>query len=71
MQGRRSPITGALVVADIVVKPTVAQGLSETIKDEILEACRQALAAHKVPVMLREVASLEVAGSGKLLRVRQ
>ena len=31
VRGRRSPITGALVVADVVVKPSVAQGLSQTI----------------------------------------
>ena len=68
VHGRRNPITGALVAADVVIRPSVAEGLSQTIMDEILEACRQALAAHKVPVTLREVASLEVGGSGKLLR---
>ena len=40
VRGRRSPITGALVVADVVVKPSVAEGLSQTIMDEILEACQ-------------------------------
>ena len=69
--GRRSPITGALVAADVVVKPSIAQGLSETAKDEILEACREALPAYKVPVVLHGVASLDIAGSGKLLRVRK
>jgi hypothetical protein len=39
--------------------------------DEILGACRRGLASHKVPVMLREVASLDVGGSGKMLRVRE
>jgi acyl-CoA synthetase (AMP-forming)/AMP-acid ligase II len=38
-------------------------------KNEILEICRQALPAYKVPVMLRAVSSLDIAGSGKLVRL--
>jgi len=34
----------------------------------ILEACRHALPAHKVPVAIRLVSGLEVAASGKLVR---
>ena len=60
-------ITGAIVVADIVVrKPRVF----ETMVDEILESCRRALPPHKVPAMLREVASLDISESGKLTRNR-
>ena len=33
VKGRRSPITGALVVADVVVNPSVAQELSQTIRE--------------------------------------
>jgi acyl-CoA synthetase (AMP-forming)/AMP-acid ligase II len=37
-------------------------------RDEILATCRQMLAAHKIPVTLREVAFLEINAAGKLLR---
>jgi acyl-coenzyme A synthetase/AMP-(fatty) acid ligase len=40
----------------------------QTVKDEILEACRRALPPHKVPAMLTEVAGLDVTASGKLVR---
>src|SRR3984885_14837983 len=52
VRGRPSPITGAIVVADIVVR---ANGAFDTIAEEILESCRRALPPHKVPAMLREV----------------
>jgi acyl-CoA synthetase (AMP-forming)/AMP-acid ligase II len=73
VRGRFSPITGAIVVADIVLADTVpgeppGSASFESVKAEVLAACRQALPAHKVPAMLREVASLAVGGSGKLVR---
>jgi acyl-CoA synthetase (AMP-forming)/AMP-acid ligase II len=67
VRGRPSPIIGTLVVADIVVRPS-GQTMFAAMKEEILEACRRALPAHKVPAMLRDVASLEIAQSGKLVR---
>jgi acyl-CoA synthetase (AMP-forming)/AMP-acid ligase II len=67
VRGRPSPIIGTLVVADIVVRPAGRDSFA-TMREEILEACRQALPAHKVPAMLRDVASLEIADSGKLVR---
>jgi acyl-CoA synthetase (AMP-forming)/AMP-acid ligase II len=71
--GRPSPILGALVVADIVLRPVVpplAREPFQTLKDEILQACRDALPAYKVPTMLQPVAAIEVAESGKLVRRR-
>jgi acyl-coenzyme A synthetase/AMP-(fatty) acid ligase len=69
---RKSPITGALVVAEVVVKPDFqarsTNGSSRGLESEILESCRHALAPYKVPAMLRFVPSLEVAPSGKLAR---
>jgi acyl-CoA synthetase (AMP-forming)/AMP-acid ligase II len=67
VRGRHSPITGAIVVADIVVR---ASGVFDTMAEEILESCRRALPPHKVPAMLREVASLDISQSGKLTRGR-
>lgn len=66
VRGRKSPITGAIVVADVVLRP--GSGSLDTIRDDILEGCRRALPPHKVPAMLTEAAGLEVAGSGKLVR---
>lgn len=66
---RRNPITGSLVAADIMLKevsPPNSRGVE--IKKEILDICRQSLADHKIPVILRYVSSLEVAAAGKLVR---
>lgn len=70
VSGRSSPITGAIAVAEVVVNPsTTERGASfMTIRDEILGLCRDRLAPHEVPVTIREVASLEIAASGKLVR---
>jgi acyl-CoA synthetase (AMP-forming)/AMP-acid ligase II len=70
VRGRRNSITGALVVADIVIKPSylAAGGSLPVIKSELLAICRQTLPAHKVPTVLREVPILNIAPSGKLLR---
>jgi acyl-coenzyme A synthetase/AMP-(fatty) acid ligase len=73
VKGRRNPITGAIVVADIVVKGQVgipdARAETEPLKAEILEACRRALAPHKIPAAIRFVPSLDVTASGKLARL--
>jgi acyl-coenzyme A synthetase/AMP-(fatty) acid ligase len=72
VRARKSPITGALVVADVVVKsgsPSSADADGRQIKSDILDNCRRALAPYKVPTMLRFVPSLEVAPSGKLARL--
>ena len=79
VKGRRSPITGAIVVADVVVRPQAApsavdpvaadpQDDQKSIARDILEFCRNELAAHKVPAMIRIVPSVDVAPSGKLVR---
>jgi len=70
-RGRKSPITGAIVVADVVLKS--ADNDSDTrdimaLKQELIEACRRALAAYKVPAAIYIVPSLEVTTSGKLAR---
>ena len=72
VKARKNPITGALVVADVVVKSdsesAVADAAAQRLKTDILETCRQVLAPYKVPAMVRFVPSLEVAPSGKLAR---
>ena len=73
VSGRKSPIMGAIVVADVVVKtdshPNTADTSVQRLKSDIIEACRRTLPPHKVPAMVRFVPSLEVAPSGKLERV--
>ena len=64
---RSSPITGAIVAADIVLQPDQAADFA-TIRAEVLDACRAALPPHKVPVSVRQAASLAIAESGKLVR---
>jgi acyl-coenzyme A synthetase/AMP-(fatty) acid ligase len=73
VRARRSPITGALVVADVVLRD-VPGGAADSgadldaLKGEILELCREGLAKHKVPTAIRVVPTLAVAASGKLAR---
>jgi acyl-coenzyme A synthetase/AMP-(fatty) acid ligase len=73
VKARKSPITGAVVVADVVAKCELdrsgATAGTETLKSEILEICHRALAPHKVPATIRFVPSLNVAASGKLARL--
>ena len=72
VKARPSPITGAIVVADIVPIWSFATGDAaanpEALKSEILSTCRRTLPPHKVPAAIRFVASLEVTASGKLSR---
>ncbi|MEA3105883.1 MAG: hypothetical protein QOI88_488 [Gammaproteobacteria bacterium] len=63
---RKSPITGAVVAADIVLSEPAAEFAQ--VRESLLQSCRAALSAHKVPVTLRAVTSLLVASSGKLSR---
>jgi acyl-CoA synthetase (AMP-forming)/AMP-acid ligase II len=66
-KARRSPITGAVVVADVILAD--ADGVSsENIREEILRRCRTSLAPHKVPAVIRFVPSLEITTAGKLAR---
>jgi acyl-coenzyme A synthetase/AMP-(fatty) acid ligase len=74
VRSRRNPITGAVVTADVVLADGSAaaaareQAVDESVRQEILEACRSTLAAHKVPAIIRFVPSLEMSASGKLVR---
>jgi acyl-coenzyme A synthetase/AMP-(fatty) acid ligase len=74
VKARRSPITGAVVSAEIVLRDATDEGAQrdrppeEPLRREILDLCRRALAPHKVPAMIRFVSALEVSASGKLAR---
>jgi acyl-coenzyme A synthetase/AMP-(fatty) acid ligase len=67
VRSRKSPITGAIVVADVVLSEEHAP--LDALRMEILAACRDTLARYKVPASIRFVSTIEVAASGKLARV--
>jgi len=69
VKSRNSPITGALVAAEVVLANPDADGeQTKAVRQSILVACRSALAAHKVPTSIRFVDDLPITASGKLER---
>lgn len=71
VKARRNPLTGSLVVAEVVLADSASSADADTankIKSDLLNACRATLAAHKVPAQLRFVPALELSGAGKLVR---
>ena len=66
VKARKSPVMGAIVVAEVVLKqpaPTAAE-----VESEIRASCQRELAAHKVPAIIRFVPALAVTPGGKLMR---
>ncbi len=67
---KKNPITGALVVADVLLKDRStpegesARELQQTIK----KFCRESLAPHKVPAAINFVPALAISETGKLVR---
>jgi len=72
VRARRNAITGAVVVADVVLAEEAhgegGQPGADTLARELTESCRRALAPHKVPAMIRIVPALEMSAAGKLVR---
>ena len=71
VKARRNPLTGSLVVAEVVLADSENSSDAETaekMKTDLLNACRRVLAAHKVPALLRFVPALEMTAAGKLVR---
>lgn len=71
VRARRNAITGAVVVADVVLVNSTnspAADAPDAVKSDLLDACRRQLAAHKVPATLRFVPALEFTAAGKLVR---
>jgi len=66
VSGRRSPITGAIVAAEVVLHDPGADEAAA--REGILAACRERLAPFKVPAMLRFTPSLPMTAGGKLER---
>jgi acyl-coenzyme A synthetase/AMP-(fatty) acid ligase len=68
VKARKSPITGAIVIADVVLAEGSDASRSDEIKSRIIADCRANLAPHKVPAMIKFVEKLEVTAAGKLAR---
>jgi acyl-CoA synthetase (AMP-forming)/AMP-acid ligase II len=73
VKARKSPFTGAVVVADVVVRLDFTDGASGgptlALQSDIIEACRRSLPPHKVPAAIRLVPSLNIGAAGKLVRL--
>jgi acyl-CoA synthetase (AMP-forming)/AMP-acid ligase II len=66
VSARRSPITGAIVAAEVVLADPQADEAAA--KADILAACRARLAPFKVPALVRFISSLPLTAGGKLER---
>jgi acyl-coenzyme A synthetase/AMP-(fatty) acid ligase len=66
VKARRNPITGAIVVAEVVLADPASD--PQAVKAEILGLCRRELAAFKVPAMLDFMPVLAMTAGGKLER---
>ena len=69
VRGRRSPVTGAVVVAEVVPRGAPDPALQASLKTSILDSCRAELAPHKTPVSISFVEALAVTAGGKLERL--
>ncbi|WP_442756762.1 AMP-binding protein [Methylocystis sp. JAN1] len=71
VKARRNPITGDLIVAQVMLKETdLSPDRKRALKDEILATCRARLDRHKAPVSIDFVPSLAMSAGGKILRGR-
>lgn len=69
---KKNPITGSVVVADVVLVDALdgngADARKSEVKGEIIKLCRESLTQWKVPVAVSFVPSLAITESGKLAR---
>ena len=67
---KKNPITGALVVADVLLKdPSTPEGeQARELQQTIKQFCRESLAPHKVPAAISFVPALAISETGKLVR---
>jgi acyl-coenzyme A synthetase/AMP-(fatty) acid ligase len=71
VSARPNLLTGSVVVADVVLidAPTpVDLENNQSVKTDLLNACRRTLQPYKVPAILRIVPGLELTAAGKLGR---
>lgn len=63
--GRKSPIIGALVAADLILQHDL---ILADVRDDVIAHCRRHLQAWKVPGTLRQVESIPLSAAGKISR---
>jgi acyl-coenzyme A synthetase/AMP-(fatty) acid ligase len=69
VKGRRNPVTGAIVVAELVLAdPDQPDEAKSKVRAEVLDLCRQTLPPHKAPASIKFVDALAVTAGGKLER---
>lgn len=70
VRARKSAITGAVVVADVVLRPSSSSPGHDAkgAQDDILQLCRETLPSHKVPAAINIVPMLMISGAGKVMR---
>jgi acyl-coenzyme A synthetase/AMP-(fatty) acid ligase len=71
VKAKKNPITGALVVADVVINTLAGDfgaNASSAHQRDILQFCRAELDPHKVPTAINIVPALAIGESGKLVR---
>ena len=70
VRSKKSPVTGSIIIADIVLKPESQDADTQRvgIKADILQRCREALPRHKIPAFINVVTSLSVSAAGKMVR---
>ena len=67
-RSRKSPITGSIVVADVILADGCDASRADEIRKKILADCRAQLPPHKVPAMIKFVDALDITTAGKLAR---
>ena len=67
-RSRKSPITGSIVVADVILADGCETSRADEIRKKILADCRAQLPPHKVPAMIKFVDALDITTAGKLAR---
>ena len=70
VKSKKNPITGALVVADVLLKDlsTPEGEQARELQQAIKQFCRESLAPHKVPAVISFVPALAMSETGKLVR---
>jgi acyl-coenzyme A synthetase/AMP-(fatty) acid ligase len=65
---KKNPITGALVVADVLLKDPSDGDQARDLQQTLRQFCRESLAPHKVPTAINFVPALAISETGKLVR---
>jgi acyl-coenzyme A synthetase/AMP-(fatty) acid ligase len=68
VSGRRNPITGMVVVAEVLLIPESTEQQAAKVKEEILSLCHRTLERFKVPMRIAFVPAIQLTEGGKVDR---